>query len=393
MGEIACIEKGTYLSFKEQLCSIVTNCAEKTIGIWGAGVRGIVVGIVLEEMGILEYTYIDGDSEKQGRDINGHSIISYEEAKTKEVYFILSMEYQDEVVKILLEEGYTEQQDFYGLISSEDERLLFELKNDVHAKRLVLGASVLDNVPIEESDEPNLSEYIKKEMKDVKVLGTSNLSMEMMFFLIQLELYQNSDCKNILILIDFKEFTTYYSLLPRVQKPKLLLRLKKYGEYLESEELVNHISTIYGKRVLQSEKYEIENKYSPDRLERDHDKRLRKYLSLSVSDDFSAECEEMKYLSKILEFAKCRGVNVTAMIQPMNKELCCELLGEEFQCAYSKKIDIINRFMRKYDAGFIDAGDLLRRDSFVSNNTPNDAIRKYGRQMFSRYICNELMNK
>ena len=61
------IEKQVYKSFKEQLSQVLIDSGNRKIAIWGAGVRGIIAGIVLNELGVKDFVYIDSDREKQGK--------------------------------------------------------------------------------------------------------------------------------------------------------------------------------------------------------------------------------------------------------------------------------------------------------------------------------------
>lgn len=381
------VEKGTYMAFRKQLTDILECRGEKALAVWGAGVRGIVAGIVLEELGLEEFFYIDNASEKQGKQIGGHSVVAFDMVDKAHTCFVLSMEYQHGVKGFLETRGLKEGDDFWGLVSLEEDWMLDKLKRNTGSTCLVLGASVLNNIPLDEKDKMNLAENIEALLSESKVLGVPNLSMEMMHYLMETELFQNASCKKVCILVDFKEFTTYHGKLPRTQKPELLQKLGVVAEGMGNTALKKRLETAYEKNLIQSEEYELENKYSPNRMEGNLFDRLRQYLEYSVKDVFHEECDEIKDLIRILEFAEKRQVDVTIIIQPMNAELCRELCGEAFDKSYDEKRKLLQLLAKEYGANCIDAGELLSREHFITINSPNDVIRRKGRECFAKYIC------
>lgn len=379
-------EKRTYIGFRNQIIDVLERNKGKKVAVWGAGVRGIVTGIVLEELGVYDFFYIDSDKERQGKSMNGHMVYPIHEVDLENTYIILSMEYQSAVKNVLSERGLGEGKNFYGLVSHEDGVMLERLSKNTGNRRVVLGASVLDIVGLGEKEEQDLAEYIENSLDDVKVLGISNLTTEMMYYLIEMELFRNRLCEEIILLIDLKEFTTYHDKLPRTQKPELLRMLRKLAYKAGNDDLVSQIDKVYALKERQSEEYELENKYSPNRIEGEYKKRLAQYLQYSVEDILDTECGEMKYLVKIFECANTRGIKVTLFIQPLNVNLCKELCGEAFDNSYEQKRRLLQLLANKYGAVCVDAGELLSKEDFISINSPNDAILSAGRKKFAKYI-------
>lgn len=381
------IEKGTYMAFRKQLAHILECCEGKKVAVWGAGVRGIVAGLVLDELGVRDYCYIDSAPEKQGKQLGGHPVMAFDGVDKTNTYFVLSMEYQRGVKELLVENGLKEETDFFGLVSAEEDWMLDKLKRTADSTCLVLGASVLNNIPLDEKDTMNLAESLEVLLHNAKVLGVPNLSMVLMYYLMETELFQNPFCKKVCILVDFKEFTTYHCKLPRTQKPELLQKLETVANAVGNTELMIQMERVYEKSFIQSEDYELENKYSPNRIEGDRFDRIKQYLEYSVTDAFDSDCDEIEYLTRMLESARNKDVSVTIVIQPMNAELCRELCGEAFEKSYEKKRNILCYLAKEYGAKCLDAGELLSKNHFIMMNSPNDVIRYEGRECFAKYIC------
>lgn len=381
------IEKGTYMAFRKQLTHILECCRGKTVAVWGAGVRGIVAGLVLDELGVEDYCYIDSAPEKQGKQLGGHPVVPFDAVDKTNMCFVLSMEYQCGVKELLVGNGLKEETDFFGLVSAEEDWMLDKFKRNTGSTCLVLGASVLNSIPLDEKDKMNLAESIEARLHESKVLGVPNLSMMLMYYLMETELFQNPSCKKVCILVDFKELTTYHCRLPRTQKPGLLRKLRTAADATGNTELKKQLETVYEKSLIKSEDYELENKYSPNRIEGERFDRIKQYLEYSVKDAFDSDCDEIEYLSLILKSARDKEVSVTIVIQPMNAELCRELCGEAFEKSYDKKRNILCSLAKEYGAKCLDAGELLSRDHFIMVNSPNDVLRYEGRECFAKYIC------
>lgn len=50
MWLLKCVENGIYQQFKEQLQNAVLKISGRKIAVWGAGVRGILTGMILQEL-------------------------------------------------------------------------------------------------------------------------------------------------------------------------------------------------------------------------------------------------------------------------------------------------------------------------------------------------------
>lgn len=390
MWLLKCVENGIYQQFKEQLQNAVLKISGRKIAVWGAGVRGILTGMILQELGNQNFVYIDSDAEKLGKQLNGHEIVSFAEVSLDDTVFILSMEYQDEVKKLLLKQRVSEKQ-IVALHSGEYDKMMSRLMKTKEEKVLVLGESICDIVPVEELGQRSLAEYVEEMSKiNLKLLSMSCLGMELFFYLMELELYLNHSCRELLLLMDFRTLTSYNHRLPRVQKPDFTMKLKEYAENIGAKSIAIQLEESYQIRKQRAEDYTLENKYSLNRTGNDFTVWMKQYLDNSIMEELKPEYEEIVWLNKILDTALRRNIKTKLILQPINKELCSEIYGEKFESRYREKKRTLEKLASNYGAMCIDAGELLPSDQFVVGNTPNDALYTQGRQQFAKFIIDAL---
>ena len=94
----------------------------KKLLVWGASVRGTLLGMILEKKGLIDFLYIDNDERKWGNHINGHSILNPNEVRNQlqNTFILIPVEYPEEICKQLYSWGLKE--DSFAVIKSNIEK-------------------------------------------------------------------------------------------------------------------------------------------------------------------------------------------------------------------------------------------------------------------------------
>ena len=113
-------EKATVDAFNRFIEEVVKKNEGRYIYIWGASVRGTLLGILLEKNGYSDFLYVDNDERKWGTNINGHLIISADDLQDmrNEGYVIVPVEHYSEIRMQLLKLNMKEAADFYIIESN-----------------------------------------------------------------------------------------------------------------------------------------------------------------------------------------------------------------------------------------------------------------------------------
>lgn len=382
-----------YKTFREQIISFLKEKdEEQQVAIWGASVRGIIAGTILNELGYKEYIYIDSDITKQGKSLEGHAIIDFSQVKNSKVYIIVSMEYQSTVVDLLEKCGFVRGKKFGSLKAFSDKALVDKVNSKKDNIILVLGASSIHIVPMKDVQQEDLSEILEMRYGEkIKVLGSSCLGMRNMYYLLCVEIMQNIKLKQVVILLSWETLTSFHHKLPRTQKPELLRLLSDYVRENGENALADTLEQECKVALDRSTDYEFENQHSPKRLDNEYDEKfhvdlLKEYFDMSIMQPLDVNCEEIQYLIKIMKLTERKDIKCKLIIEPVNIELCRILGGERFNKIYSEKCRGIKMLAEQHSALFWDASSLLKTDAFSSINVVNEAIYSEGRRIFSEYI-------
>ena len=131
----------------------------KKLLVWGASVRGTLLGMILEKKGLIDFLYIDNDERKWGNHINGHSILNPNEVRNQlqNTFILIPVEYPEEICKQLYSWGLKE--DSFAVIKSNIEKSYTEeFFRQYGYDRLVIGETFLNETIIDEENPESIKD-------------------------------------------------------------------------------------------------------------------------------------------------------------------------------------------------------------------------------------------
>ncbi len=165
-------EKALIDAFNQFIESVVKKNDQKMLYIWGASVRGTLLGILLEQKGCSKFLYVDNDERKWGSNINGHLILSSNDMRElrNDEYIVIPIEHYAEIRSQLLSWDMEEEIDFYILKSNLYNEFCADFFRWYNGKYLVMGETflssvLLDEMPMESMTDELYSVYGKEDMK------------------------------------------------------------------------------------------------------------------------------------------------------------------------------------------------------------------------------------
>lgn len=387
------IEKSLYKEFWGQINTVLHNIEKPKFAIWGAGFRGMVAGMILEDLGEEEFVYIDSDPARQGKFLAGHEIKSFKQITKIDTYIMISMEICADVKDMLVSYGMKNEKDFCELHSNSEYALIEKALQQKENRVLVCGEGVVHIVPMEERETPDLEELLEGRYAegDIKILGMVCVGLKNLYYLIRYEIEHNKKLGQLVLIMDFIMMTSYNHLLPRTQKSKLLSllmeQMKKEGSTLAVMEL-EEACRIAKQR---EQNYELENRFSPKRIDTDQIREalIKNYFDLSDMENLDEACESIQYLRKILELTENSDIHTILVLQPMNMELS-QRLNIRFMDIYNQKVTFLKKLTEEYHASFSNATQIVGESEFINTNRPGNAMHLGGRQVFAEYILNSL---
>lgn len=361
---------------------IVKRNTARTIYIWGASVRGTLLGILLEQNGYLDFLYVDNDERKWGTNINGHLIISAD--KVKEVkgngYIVVPVEHYAEIRLQLLSWNMVEGTDFYILKSDIYHDFCEEFFRQYNGKYLVFGESFLTCVLLDEEPKRSMTEdlYMAFGRENMKVLSIGCMGMEESYYYLQKQIALDMRPEKVWLFVNFETLSENHYRLPRVQHPNLAEMIQATSDGVEPD-LSEYIEL--GRQRAQN--YKLELQYSPRRTyvnEPDEVEVQEEYTRQQLLNIISLEYEECLYLCKILAICNENVIDVSMIIVPVNYQRATELLGKDFEEVYKRNIDTLSYLGLEYNSKFWDMSELLEKQFFESRVTLQDGIKRGGRK-------------
>lgn len=385
----------TYQDFQIQIHHALQGNERQRYAIWGAGVRGMMAGMLLEKAGVTDFCFIDSAVERIGSQIAGHEVKAFDQINDTNVYIFISMEYQQEVVEKLQACGLKEERDYFCLRSQGNEFFVKQLRDCRDLDVLVLGDSCVCNIPFDEMEQMSLMQMLEKRIEGKsKILGMPSIGMRNLYRVFQIESEKNKHLKKIVLLINWRNITSYNHLLPRTQKTGLIEEMIRYTQELGYNEIESLLEDDLKTALERIGNYNLENQYSPQNVVSDLDEDTRiSYLKISDLEELDKEAEEYVYLEKLLKAAYLKKIKVYLIVEPYNYELIVDLLGECALKIYEENYRFLSELAARYEAKVADAGRLLGEEDFLATRTVGDALRMDGRKRFAEFVADTIRNE
>lgn len=364
---------------------------EHKILIWGASVRGTVLGILLEKYGYSEFQYVDNDKRKWGENINGHIIVSPESVKKKisEFFVIVPIEYGDEI-RIQLEEwGLVEEKNFKILQAKINDKYVEEFFRKYTNKRLVLGETFLNEIVFDEKKAISIKERIWETFgkENTKVLSLNCMGMQSYYHMLRLQINLGYKPEELWLFISYETLTEFHHILSRTQHVGVLNAIQSQSN-IEDEEFFEYIKVAKERAT----NFSIELQYSPQRTTNNNImnmEEIRKaYMQLNLLYEIKMNSEEINYLIKILQITQLEKIDTYCIMTPINYELARKYYDTEFEKYYNDNNAKLRMLVTSAQAKFYDMGMLLSEKNFVALETINDGIYGVGQEKVIQFLCN-----
>lgn len=366
---------------------------DKRLLIFGAGVRGSIFGLLLQNEGIKEFDYCDNNEIKWGGTIGSHIIISVKELQERiEEYIVLISVESRELAGImetqLCEMGFEMDKNLFSLPSEIYDKYLNEFFKPMKDHVLVIGDCRFTFVSIADDNTQTLDDILKKEFANreipAKVLSMHALYMRSQYYMMK-EQFELGNIPSTLILpINYETYNGTMHLLSSSQHTELMQRMYE-GVGRKDYELEEYIQLTKQRTENPPFIFSVENENGSAIIS---DKKLRIFLKMSYMYEPDLESEGILYLKKTLLLARKYNVKVLAFAPPLNYMSGKEYWGDAFVLIYQKGLEVFKQIVLEYGGSFLDQSFLLTEEGFYSKYDKNELANYEGRMQ----IVNSLMN-
>lgn len=368
----------------------------RPIVIYGAGTRGSLLSLLLEQHGIREFFFTDQNSNLYGHAVNTHVILNIEEIyrRSENWFIIVTPENSEEIIHRLETSGFQKHTDFINLGGLVTGWLVGEYQKKQEKEVILLGDCGFLYCSLQDTVKKDLgcilSEEIEKEGRHTKRLTMNAITVRGLYTLLaaQLELGRRPSC--VLASLDVSNFNGKQQFLPNMQHVDLFQKL--YDE-TPLDCLKEYLTTA-------RERYRrfSKNAFVPKKSSTTQDPQElanKSYVRTNYMYRFNNknnENEEIQYLLKIAGLMKKNNIPILFFFLPINYQKCQAYWGETFHQRFAENKTAITEILRRQEIPVYDYSFLLDETYFKDSGTFDEAASYEGRKQVGKRMMEQFTN-
>lgn len=395
---ITAISKENYEAIATCIRENINLFKEKTILIFGAGIRGTEISVILEDLGYTSIIFTDNNQEKWGGVIDKYPIISVSEAlKLREkVVYLISVEEGDSICLQLDSEGLELNKDYFFPKPQLYERFMHEFKRTMQNEILIMGDCMFEVISMDDSNKDSLTEIMQAKLgyENVKLLTMHGMGLPSFYHVLKAQINCGMKPRFFVVMLNFETLTGKQHLLPRSQHTKLIRQVRDASPDLDGE-LSEYVLTTEERVKNVRAEFFTTNKFSHQNIENNKrgnisDSASKVFLKLNYMYKLNPQIESVQYLLKIMKLAKERDFTVIPFVPPVNYERGIELFGDQFEAAYRYNYQILESLISKEGYELLDLSHICTKEQFANITTPDETTNYEGRLRVAEALCEEI---
>lgn len=395
---ITAISKENYAAIMECINEHKELFVNRTILIFGAGIRGAEIAVILENEGYNNILFTDNNSEKWGGVIDKYAIINVEDALSKrdEVVYLVSVEEGEPICKQLMGYGLKRDIDFFFPKPDLYQRFINEFERNMQNEILVMGDCMFEVVSFDDSKKDSLTEIMQQKLgyENVKHLTMHGMGLPTFYHMLKGQLNNGMKPSVFVVMLNFETLTGKQHLLPRSQHTELVKKVVELSSDPDGE-LKEYVKVVEERvKNIQAEFFTTNN-YSSGKLSNNSkgkisDNASKVFFKLNYMYKLNPEIESIMYLKRIMKLAIEKGFKVLPFVPPVNYERGIELFGKKFEEAYNYNLELLKEIISDYGFSLLDLSHICTKDLFAHATTPDETTNYLGREKIATCICDEI---
>ncbi len=385
---VTSVNREDLLCFEQWYESYRDILREKSVIIWGAGIRGTEFSLFFEKKKYKNIFFTDSNEGKWGGNINGFPIISPNDAFPlvwdQKALFLISTENSEEIERNLFEQNCRRNDNYFVVKTDLYEKYVREFERNYDKKILVMGDCEFSTISLKDVDTSNLSEMLRERLgsEKCKVLAMHGMGLRSHYHILKEQIKKNMIPEVLVLMINLDTLTGKQHLLPRSQHEELLQKIYACAD-VEDEEFKEYLVDVHER----SKNIQVEFLTKKINLsDKQQEVKARNYFKMNYMYKLDMETEGIIYLIKIMDLAREKQIKVIPFVPPVNYEYGKKLFGEEFVGKYDSNIDKIREVVRKQGYALLDLSYHLPAEMFAEKNTPDETANENGRKRIAEAI-------
>lgn len=366
----------------------------KHILIFGAGIRGAEISVILESIGYTDIIFTDNNSDKWGGCIDKYPIIPVKDAldmKDKVVYLV-SVEEGASICRQLEREGLKHDVDFYFPKPNLYERFINEYKRNIDKEILVMGDCMFEVVSFEDENKDSLADmlYEKYGLENIKLLTMHGLSLPGFYHMLKGQINCSMIPSIVVLMLNFETLTGKQHLLPRSQHTQLIKAAYDYSPDPDGELEKYVMITEQRVKNIQAEFFTT-NKFSAKKSNNEQgkisDTASKVFFKINYLYTLDTEIESIQYLKKIMNLAHEYKFHLIPFVPPVNYQRGSELFGENrFESSYGDNLAKLSEVVKNGGFELLDLSHICDNTEFAHTTTPDETTNCLGRKKIIEHI-------
>ncbi len=395
---VTAISKENYAAIMECVKEHDELFSQKTIIIFGAGIRGAEIAVILKCEGYSNLLFTDNNFDKWDGVIDGIPIISVDEAlsKREEAVYLISVEEGEPIYRQLEKNGLIFGRDFFFPKPNLYQRFIDEFKRDMHNEILVMGDCMFEVIAFDDKKKDSLSEIMQQKLgcENVKHLTMHGMGLPTFYHMLRAQINNGMIPRILVVMLNFETLTGKQHLLPRSQHTELVNQVVAISDDPTGE--LKEYEKVVAERVknVQAEFFTT-NKFSSiktanNKRGRISDNASKVFFKLNYLYKLNPEMESIQYLKKIMKLAHEKGFKLLPFVPPVNYERGTELFENRFEEDYNHNLNILKGIVDDGGFSLLDLSHICTKELFAHVTTPDETTNYLGRERIADYICKEI---
>lgn len=332
------------------------------IYIFGAGIRGNMMLLLIENAGLKIRGFIDNSKEKQGGHVAGYAIYALEEIELRNnhVKILISTEDSYDIEAMLEQKGFMKDQNYYVIHNMIYDKYVDDFFCEKEIDYIAFGDCFFTEQDVDDLAGKTMGDVLIQKMGKIKILSLHGMCIPSFYYLMLEQLRLGIRPKAVAFIVNIPFCNSIQTKLPQSQHYELFKRIAEKSEGL-SEETLEYIE------LVKMRSQNINQKAFATQHTRNHE-HIDKMLTKSrYMYKFQKDNENVVYAKKMIEMLKKEGIKPVPFIPSLNTYVGEEWFGDDFIKKYSKICEDIKEYLNMDDVKVVDMSFLLKRDDYAGD--------------------------
>lgn len=361
---ILAMHKAEYAAIQSWIADHKFLFENKNLYIFGAGIRGNLILMLLEKAHLKVAGFCDNSAEKLGAYVKEYKIFNPQTicANPKENYILISTENSKEIEAFLEERGYIIGKNYFTIKNNLYYSYCNEFFRRDNIKYILFGDCYFTDVDVDSLQDMSMGEMALNMLgtDNAKILSMHGMCIPGFYYLMKMQIKLGIKPSAVAFIVNIPFCNSIQTKLPQSQHTDLLKMIAndlpitddEFSCYIKLTESRSHnISAISfstnGNFKHKSERY------------------VEKILTKSrYMYEFNEENENIVFMKKMIELLQENNIKPIPFFPALNYYVGIDFYGQDFIYRYESICEKIKNCIREYGVEILDMSFLLEKDCF-----------------------------